>query len=620
VSLAACKSGPSNGYAVDLTIVAGPLLAPAAVRSIDALDIVVGGAETFKASYPITTQLVGDQARWIYRPRVPSGTLTFAVTGRSASGTVAFGQASVTLKPGDTATGTVTLGATQASVDMGVSDGGGAVSDLAGADLAGTCSAASCAAMHKDCDQVTGTCVPCAAPPAPENRSAFWVGANSGSITGSEGCPYPTITAALASASATTATFPVVHVTAGSYTTASGETFPLIVRKSISVTGAGAQSTVVSGQGNWSGAMFGSQANGMFPTTMVVGSPGGTVSISGLTLKPTVIAPTATYVGIFCDAGNLPNLPLPAPNTTLSGLIIGPNYDTAIMVTNSLMPVESACNIKVLASTLTGNQVGVNLFADGSGASNASSKPVGVMLGDGTTANANTISSNHKIGSGSTVGAGVYSITGNGIAAFLASQNTFTANDYGANFNHYLRVPLDFESNVFTGNGFAGIYVQNDEYLVLNGNSFSGNISSTGGASAGVFADGGSHVKARSNSFVGNDIGVNITGNGMLATGANARTEVDFGKSGDLGNNTFSCNSLVPHGYDLYINLFSSDPTPITLEGSSWDHMPPQTDSSTAAAAGTDIVNAPITGTAATLDFANSKPPQTATCPNGKMH
>jgi hypothetical protein len=109
---AGCKSPPSNGFAVDVTVRSSQL-ASAVAAQIRSLDITVDGAESWTGTYPIATQFSsGGEVRWIYRPGASTrGALNFAFLARDgAMGPVAYGTGQVTLAAGETKTLTVLLG------------------------------------------------------------------------------------------------------------------------------------------------------------------------------------------------------------------------------------------------------------------------------------------------------------------------------------------------------------------------------------------------------------------------------------------------------------------------------------------------------------------------------
>src|SRR5262249_51237019 len=123
------------------------------------------------------------------------------------------------------------------------------------------CTTNACATVQRDCDSSLGLCVTCVAPPVPETRSDFYVDANaSATPTGSQGCPYKTISDALAVAGSSQSATRTIHLAAGTYST--NEIFPIVVRNGISLVGAGAASTTIQGEGALNHASAGGALNG----------------------------------------------------------------------------------------------------------------------------------------------------------------------------------------------------------------------------------------------------------------------------------------------------------------------------------------------------------------------
>jgi hypothetical protein len=108
-TLSACRS-PSHGDAVNVSVLPAPMLSSSVVDQILALDEQVSGAETYHQRIGLAGQLRSGGARFVYRPGVGSGTLTFDIAGLDASGAaVARGSATMPLSPGGTVAVTVSL-------------------------------------------------------------------------------------------------------------------------------------------------------------------------------------------------------------------------------------------------------------------------------------------------------------------------------------------------------------------------------------------------------------------------------------------------------------------------------------------------------------------------------
>ncbi len=474
------------------------------------------------------------------------------------------------------------------------------------------CTPEACAPTQHDCDPNFGICVACESPPVPETRSDFYVdGKAVASPTGSLGCPYPTIGAALAPAGSSSAAMKTVHIAAGTY--GANEVFPIIVRNGISLAGAGASTTTIQGQGSFNAHAEFSQLDYTVQTTILIGSDGAGAApaqtLSGVTLIPSPAPPANSY-GVICDRGNaVPRTspsPSPAPNVTLKGLTIGPGFSIGVIDTNShpSAGAESACNLLVVGSTFTGLRVGIWALGAGLNNLNDSSHDVALQVGDGSATGANHFTNIHDPnGTGYPFGGGANGALGvnawDGVSPCILWGNTFDSSDAGVSFSehpndHLLRMV----GNTLSGLGNYGVIIGNSAVLDM----FSGNVISGVGGGPGTLSGfghcalcmgsntnqtGSTMRKARNNQLVGNEVGVEVSGNGITA----ART-MDFGTAADPGGNTFSCNSNGTNGADVYFHLSSaSDATVLQMVGNSWDHAVP----STTSADGSDIlVTAPV--------------------------
>jgi hypothetical protein len=153
-----CKLLPDNGYAVDVTVVAGPSLSGAAESAIVALDEHVSGAERYERSFAVSGQLQNG-ATFIYRPGVPSGMLTFTIDGLDGTGNlVAQGSGNVSLRPGATALLRIVLDAVNAApADLA----SGELSDLGITDdelCQNSCSTLIACGVHDDPVQCASNC------------------------------------------------------------------------------------------------------------------------------------------------------------------------------------------------------------------------------------------------------------------------------------------------------------------------------------------------------------------------------------------------------------------------------------------------------------------------------
>ena len=688
LALAGCKSTPENGYAVDVTVAADSSVPDGVAAQIRTLDVSVSGAEIFHTTYPITTQLASrGQAKFIYRPSVTSGALTFAIYALDGSGaSLAFGQGVAMLKSGSTVTLTVnlgtgnvpstdmamcptpcpTLGATQCSgtqvqtcqmIDgcqtWGPASDCGAnmlccadacvAADATNCYACGTacsgstpvclptpmkcgCNVAVCAASSMGCDTSTGDCVACAALPA--NSSDFYVDATSfAAATGTSTCPFTTISAALTAANASTATTKTIHVAPGTY--AAGETFPLVLRKGISLVGAGAATTTIKGTGALDHSTAGGSINGTsYNVTILTGDQTGTSTISGFTITNTLMAPMGGYLGVFCDQGNAANTqaapppnPLPTPTTVLSGLTIGPNYDYGVIAATTTTPASLlGCNMKIVGSTINGNNNGMWAVGCGAGVGKIS---VATLIGDGTAAGGNTFSNNKNAGNGVGV------VGWDCVSPMYFDNNVFDGNDSGVSVTNHsgpaggdttLPQPDVYEVRNNTFKNMTKVGFDADRGVVidqLTGNTFTNittGASGTTGAIALLFSTSNSQVtRARNNSFIGNDFGVEVDLNPFVAT---TRPNFDWGTASDPGNNVFACNSVLHPppgvGVDFFFNVNGGSTITIPMQGNKWDHVPPNT--TTTVANGDDI----LMSTALTVDTTGAVLAN-VTCPAGHV-
>jgi hypothetical protein len=178
--VAGCKSGPQNGYAVDLTLVADASISDAALAAARSLDVAAGGADQGHRVYPLAHPFADHrQERLIYRPGAHAGTLVLTATVSDAAGNVlGSGTTSVALHDGQTMLATLTLSAggprgdLGAPADLGVpdlavdlavpSDDLAVPADLSVVpDLAPACPA--CPSATPICDSGTHSCRKCAA-------------------------------------------------------------------------------------------------------------------------------------------------------------------------------------------------------------------------------------------------------------------------------------------------------------------------------------------------------------------------------------------------------------------------------------------------------------------------
>jgi hypothetical protein len=602
-TLAGCKQAPDYGYAVEVTIRFDASIADAQLATVSALRIDVSGTESFHPSYPVTRP--GREARWVYLPAAPSGSLRFAVTALDgANATVGYGvSADVPLVPGKTTSARVDVSAAVAPFDGGggsdgpCSDGcspldatrcagaqvqrcsrglDGCLAWSAPADCAAptpacssvlgrcACTVAACAATGGGCDPTSGACVVCT--PLPSNATDFYVDAGGGSgATGSLACPYPTITQALAAANASSATAKTIHVAAGSY--GGGETLPLVLRGAVSLVGAGPSVTSLTGVGSHVDANTNLSSSQKY-ATIVVGTANMSQRIAGLALH--VGVGVAPMYAILCDRGNAPatgGTAVPAPSLVVDQVQIDGVYQVGIGVTSPLDASAPGCSLSLTRSTV---RTGTGVSANGCQSIGPSMTTVAIALGDDTPGAGNQFSA-------ATFGAVLVS---NCVNTRIVG-NTFTSSTEAIYLGGAPPGAIDIEYNTFDGLSQCGIEADGSSVLTLKGNTFS-NIptgpATSSNCNAGLYLNGRSQVdSATLNKFFGNAVGVLVAGQGMnLST----RAKMNFGNPTFPGGNVFSCNSAIGGigalGFDFWIALnTNSDGTPITLVGNKWDHAMP---------------------------------------------
>jgi hypothetical protein len=428
--------------------------------------------------------------------------------------------------------------------------------------------------------------------------------------TGTATCPFTTITAALNYAAAIQADAGTVgdagppavtiHVAAGTYTAAGGETFPLQVR-GVSLVGAGAASTIVQGEGVYDHSAQG----GQFPAnnlniTLLIGAHNAPTTISGITAKPLVVSPNAgdeTHLAVDCDRGNittqgyLAQAQVPAPNTLLKDVVVESGYMRPVIVTNTVpptgtLPYQSGCNIKVTGSTVKGGPT-IGIWALGAGRTNYNAYTVALAFGDDNAAQ--NVLSGFTDPSGTAYGI----VAWDGTASLVIANSTFSGNQYGASLTQHqypdAGAPFNYfevRSSTFTGNTVRGFEINNAARLArFTNNTFTGNTNASGSAAAVSIDMGGATpssvngpgiLYARGNKLIGND-------NGLVFTNSNPSLGIDYaedwGTATDPGKNEFRCNSALSDagaaGHDFIVQPTAA--VQISLVGNSWDQAPPNT-------------------------------------------
>lgn len=133
---AGCKTELDNGYAVAVTVKVDASVTQAALDSVARMHVAVRGAEAFDFDYDVDAQLKAREGKFLYRPGVKAGSVTFRITLRNAvGGDVAVGESTVALKNGKTVETTVTVSAEGPTPDMTVPQPDLTTVDLVGSDF-----------------------------------------------------------------------------------------------------------------------------------------------------------------------------------------------------------------------------------------------------------------------------------------------------------------------------------------------------------------------------------------------------------------------------------------------------------------------------------------------------
>jgi hypothetical protein len=475
------------------------------------------------------------------------------------------------------------------------------------------CGPASCAA-DSQCDSKTGACVPLSPPP----HADYYVDAHA--PTGGDGSvnnPFTTITSALARTSADQAASPgkalTIYAAAGTYDEALGETFPLTLRGSISLLGAGSEKTVIVGSGDFDHSAAGGAFNETYHLTILAGDTTGAITISGLTLLPSVPSAAPQYFGVFCDRGNAASAS--DGLTTLDGVTLGPGYHQAVMATTSTSPSSTGCNLRMVSSKITGVWVGIYGQGCELGTGQA---PVALDVGSDDPEKGNSFS-------------WIRTVTNDGygvLAQACVAKGVFRNNEF---VDSARGIQIDQREhgtaiNSFTirGNRFerlsvTGLWIYGYPPVVqeISDNTFQ-TIQRTLAndrqfrAIGLTISSGPRALKVRRNKFIGNDIGVLLVSNSINYS--SSQPPSDFGTDAEPGENVFRCNSTsVLGGADVRVELPGSGIVPFV--GNQWDHVPPTALGGGLQSDGVDILYF-VSG--ATLDARAASSATSIACPLGR--
>jgi hypothetical protein len=557
---AACQATDRPDFGVQLRLSADSSVSDERLARIVRLDFAVSGIETAHTSVAPQRALQRSE-RIIYRPQAQTrGELRFVLTAWDGAGTA------------------VATGMTLAEVTA---------------------------------DQLVSVDLPLGASPdpadpcrlAPQATELYVNGAaGAAGATGTVGCPFATISEAIAASTPYTAT---IHVARGTYGESS-ETFPLVLRNGLALVGDGIDQTIIRGS-----RAFATYWD-TFQTTVVLGDASGTNLLSNLTVLPSDrVAPgTSHYIGVICDRGTPNNL-----SAALRKVAVGPGFDMAVLLTNN----SGSCNLELTGSQIRGNVMGIWAQANsGNPCTQFARLQIG---GDGKDA-ANVFRDNNLSTGTFNIGAAGVDIWDCAVAQVIG--NTFENGTGGIYIGQGLFPtgvePHVIRDNVFRKQSLYGVALtKNATVERLEGNLFTQN-SSPAHATAGLWARDTSEVRtARGNRFIGNDYGVWFDG----AAFPDVRTVAnDFGTADDPGRNVFSCNSApgsMSGGYDFAVTADKANRRTGTLSlfGNQWDALPPVPIANGTARAGADL----YAGTAVLAISGNDSGTQVDTpivCPDGR--
>jgi hypothetical protein len=394
--------------------------------------------------------------------------------------------------------------------------------------------------------------------------------------TGSEACPFTTITRALALGMGRP-----IRIEPGLYDEASGEAFPLDVQGAM-LRGSPTSSTTIRGSGS---------VRNLYDATLIAA---GTV-IADVVLEPGDGSEKARAVA--CDEGDV----------TLDGVRIR-SFDEGVVATG-------ACRLTVLGSSIDGGRIGIR--AEGRGPAKAS-----IQIGDGSPEGANLFRGMHDV-----------FLTGIGVGAFehvdsvRVLGNLFTDADAGLHVEagsvEASARTMEVRGNTFRGlSNFGALMSCTAAPAIVEANTFEG-IVTPGAAgylgvgliieSAGVLrqcaAPAVPRARVRNNLVLGND-------GGIVVRASTKVVDLDFGTPADRGDNDLRCNSKVAGlpGADLLVAVTNADNAPLAFAGNAWDHDLP----TTAAGAGPDGVDILLALDPIPIDIGGART-STMACPPGRV-
>jgi hypothetical protein len=433
-----------------------------------------------------------------------------------------------------------------------------------------------------------------------------------------DGCWYPTITAAVAAANASSAPNRTVHVAPGTYSTA--EKFPIVLR-GVSLVGSGV-TTVITGEAIAAAATLEPLPWGAFPNSataaIVTGDAAMATRIEHVSIQAsTAQAEAQGSVGVLCDRGTTAGVQTHAgtPNTILHDVTLS-GFETGVRIAASSGP-PSGCAMLITSCTIQNGSYGV--YAEGSSLADGTPvQRVSVQLGDGTPAGANVLRQINGKGSFVYNGAGL--MLRNAVTGVAVLNNTFTDSDQGIcalqGSGADTLGGFDIEQNDISRMGTGGIGISGP---VVVDRLLSNNIHDMMAAACGLalqtYVDNGipstafpTVRRARGNTFFGNGMGIVIRDYEGLTVGPYVplQSTIDFGSSADPGNNVLRCNSSLPGQGDVVVNVPGGPSRQLPFESNVWDHAPPS---------GDDVLPAPGSPQ---LDTAKASAATSPPCPPGR--
>jgi hypothetical protein len=413
-------------------------------------------------------------------------------------------------------------------------------------------------------------------------------------------CAFATLGAAAAAASASTAPSRTIHLAAGTYSVATGESFPIVLR-GISLVGAGESQTVLTGTGLWdvpipTNATSWLTGTNMVVATLVVGDV-TQVTISGLSLTQD----SATMAGteaIVCDRGT--NGTSADPKVAVTHVTTD-GFEIGLRVTWSSLPL-SGCSVSVTSSSFKNGWFGIASDGAVDPTSRATRQGVAIQVGDGTPAGANTFL-NMSVPPTAPLQAPAYSGAGISVADAVTAvvrgnrflQDSTSIADMGILIEqggpYHSPSGITIDGNEFGPLANAGVELSGTVVVdSLVGNSFHDismqQLTGAGWLGVALEMDDSANqffpvvTHARGNTFFGNDVGVAMRA--YYAGSVPAGFLSDFGNATDSGGNTFRCNSAAaavqPFGGGADVVTDMAQPQPMLVlpfEGNVWDHAPP---------------------------------------------